>query len=513
MANFFTIGPAGGSGGSGGIGTLITPSGNGASDTSALQEAYDAAVDNQTPLYLGGGTWNITSAITQTYQTNDDYVPQIYGSGPGHTILVNATGGDAIFKYQQSADFTYGFGGMLSNMTLRGNGTTGELAIRMRGTWNFTFRSVYFEDFTGGDYVVWYDQPWVGGGGDNTTNANHQYDLCRWDGNTGSDCIYCGESDGTTLTSMAYMIVRGCRAIRGKSFYRGGGRFLLFEVNQFAYMTDHAAITIDQQFGRSDSILIRGNGFEGSVAGEVDLTCYGGTIENNRFTGNYSVNYPSANYDIIRLGNASRDTSRVDIRNNSATYGELEDAASGGSRIYVNFVHMVNCSSVTIDKTQFPSVGGGTFDSWLHTRVKDTAGTQFEISHASIDMFRSQTVQSDSLDSGDTFEANFFRGTYWHVVINATGASPPAYTIANPADSVIDTGSPGQNSGSTLTICIENNSGGTLTDSNFTWGSEYSALALPSIPDADRVFATFITGGRGITSAEKIWQITDWVVH
>lgn len=511
MANFFTIGPTGGGGGSGGIGTLITPSGNGASDTAALQEAYDNAVTNKTPLYLGGGTWTITAPITQTWQTANDYAPQIYGSGPGHTILVNGTGGGSIFHFTQSADFTYGFGLSMNNLTLRGNGTTGELALRMRGCWNFSFNNVFFEDFTGGDYVVWYDQPWVVQAGDNTTNANHLYELCRWDGNTGSDCIYCGESDNTTYTSISYLTVRGCRAIEGNSFFRGGGRFLLFEVNQFAYMSTYPCLAIQQEYSQSGAIFIRGNGFEGSIKNEIELVVAGAVIENNRFTGNYqAVLKPTADYDIIKLGNADGSSERIDIRNNIFSYGELQKADA--ARVYVSAINGFDCSSVTIDKNQFPNVGGDTFTGWGHTKVETTDIFSFEIGNAGRELTRAMDVYTATINDGDTFTADMYESCYWQVVVGTTGA-PGTYTIANPTNSTINTSIPGINSGCEILVCIENNSGATLADANFTWGSQWKKLALPSIPNADRVFARFHTGGRTITSSEFIWQTTDWVVH
>lgn len=517
MADFFTVGPAGGSG-SGGIGTLITPSGNGASDTAALQDAYDNAVANKTPLYLGGGTWTITSPITQTYQTASDYVPQIYGSGPGNTILVNGTGGGAIFHLTQSANFTYGFGGALRNMTLKGNGTTGELAIRMRGTWNFTFYNVYFDDFTGGDYTIWYDQPWVVQSGDETTNANHVYELCRWSGNSG-DCIYCGESDDTTYTVMAYLVVRACRAIDGASFYRGGGRFMLFELNQFAYTTGYPCLLFEQEYSQSGAIIVRGNGFEGCSKGDIESASTGLTVENNRFGGVYkSGAEPTGNYDVIKLGNASNNCERADVRNNVFTYGELE--TSGGSRVYVNAINCFDCASVTIDKSQFPSVNGSTYTAWGHTKVASTDVFSFEISNAGRELTRARDVLSATLtDPGSGAPADFtgdmYENSYWHVVIGTEGSPPrtPAYNIANPTNSTVNNTTPGINSGCDILICIENNSGQTLSDSNFSWGTHFKKLALPSIPTGDRVFAMFHTGGRAITSSEFIWQTTDWVVH
>jgi hypothetical protein len=177
---------------------------------------------------------------------------------------------------------------------------------------------------------------------------------------------------------------------------------------------------------------------------------------------------------------------------------------------------LFDAASVTVDKTQYPQVGGSTFETWGHTEVAITDdATNFEVSKAGRDMVRSQNYQNQELTDPETFTPEMVGGSYWHVNIGTEGSTPgtPAYTIANPSDSTINASSPGLNSGIEIWVQIENGSGYSLTDANFTWGSEFSALALPTIPNGERVFAKFMTGGRAISSSEKIWQVTDWVVH
>jgi hypothetical protein len=506
--SFYSIGgPSGSGSGSSGI----TPTGNSSADTSTFISALAAAKENGTKLTLGPGTWNITSEAGLEWQTATDFCPIIEGSGPYSTVIVDGTGGGSPIRYTQSADYTYGLGGGLKNLTIKGGVGTANL-FRATGIWNFKFENVIFSNCASGQ-ACWIDTNWVSQSGDPQASSMLVWDQCRWVSCDGSNLIYVGNSGGT-LGNLPYSTIRNCSMIYGEKAFYGGATGLIVEGCQFGYI-DNWTLDIDQEYGRGGVVTIRGNGFEGGVNGDIRAAVYGMVVENNRFTGVYATgHYPQSNFSVIQAGTASRDSARVHIRNNFVSFGETKNAAAG-SRIYTNFVAATNVSTLTMEQIQYPQVNSDTYVNWGHKELVYTSLTGLKKADSGMQVSGHKTYQSQELTDPETFTPNFFGGNLWHIYIGTEASPPgtPAYTIANPTNSLVNTSDPGLNSGYEVDLVIENRSGQALTNSNFTFGTQYTMKSVPNLANNQRAICTLLVSGRAITSSEEIWQKTEWVVH
>lgn len=498
---------------------LETPSGNPATDRSTLQSAFSNAYNNGYTAVVGPGTWQTNGPIELEWVSSDDVCPIAIGYG-SHQSIIQTTGGHYAVHYDQAGAtlYRYGNGGGLENIGFKGSGVAGEGAIRARGVWNFSLKRCRFSNFTGASKVVWFDLDDEGGGTtDGSTSTIVLIEQCMFDVNTGAVCIFSGDVDGN-LYNTPWMQIKICRFNRQAQAVKGGFGGLLFENCNVGYSTEKS-LEINQESARSTGVTIRNSGFEGGKVGEIALTAFCAAVENNRFTGVYiSESQPTADLSVITLGDSanSRDASRVRVSENSFSYGEITDTfGGGGSRVYVTAVDQVVASNVRVENNQFPNVDSDTFDNWGHTRVAFAADGS---SNNSVDdgniiaVSKGREADIYNITDPGSVTPNLNKNSFVFVQIGTEGSPPstPAYTINAPTFTVPATA--GLRSGVEITFCIYNSSGQTLSDSNFSFNSEWSKAALPSIATNRWVWAKFQYGAAAASIHEKWFQMTDWLV-
>lgn len=297
-------------------------------DTDALQDAVNAAYTDNEYLYISPGNYAVENDTIMPFDSSNAFNRgnYIYGAGMLRSNIIAQAPNIAIFKYTQPALNKFMMGGMISGLSLSGNGQAGCTGISAQALFSHQFQGLYIDGFKYGVELVNKANPGDSDASNHIALDNSRIVNCSQWGFYSN--LRSGNNENSFL-SFRNSTIEGCGttagAVGGGMYWRG--QMMQFDNSAFV-LNKNRGLYIEGGAGLGSNVLCNNLTFENNIG--IHVQCYGITgMEFNNLQ-MYSNDMFKAQYGLYFNGGTSLVSN---VRVNSAKI-----RATAGNNPYIAFV-------------------------------------------------------------------------------------------------------------------------------------------------------------------------------